>query len=267
MSVTHRQAAVAGQFYPLESKVLQSEINQYLSQVSKTEAEECKAIIVPHAGYIYSGSIAASAYTKIQHHPGSISTVILLGPAHRVAFNGIAISSAKYFNTPLGDVVVNQTLNDKIAHFPFVHCNDEAHFDEHSLEVQLPFLQSTLDNFTIVPLLIGNCDSNDVATIIDYLWGGRETLIIVSSDLSHFNDYQTASKIDTNTSQAILNLDPDNIHYQDACGRIPVNALLKIAKQKKLTVKILDVRNSGDTAGDKLRVVGYGAYSFINSKT
>ncbi|MFV1982357.1 MAG: AmmeMemoRadiSam system protein B [Thiohalomonadales bacterium] len=265
MSPTHRITAVAGQFYPNEPAVLQTDINQYLNEVSTLSDSvnpELKAIIVPHAGYIYSGAIAASAYNLLYKQSSTISNIILLGPAHRLSFQGIASSSVHYFDTPLGSVAVNLSLIDKIKHFSFINCIDAAHQNEHCLEVQLPFLQTVLKKFTIVPLLIGECDPNDVATILDFLWGGNETLIIISSDLSHFNNYELAKHNDNNTSQAILNLQPENIHYEDACGRTPVNGLLKIAQKKRLKVSILDVRNSGDTAGDKQRVVGYGAYSF-----
>jgi len=265
MSLTHRIAAVAGQFYPDEPAVLQTDINQYLNEVSTlsdSDNSELKAIIVPHAGYIYSGSIAASAYNRLRKQSSTISNVILLGPAHRLSFKGIASSSANYFDTPLGAVEINSSLVDKLKHFNFINCIDAAHKSEHSLEVQLPFLQIVLKYFKIVPLLIGDCDPDDVAKILEFLWGGKETLIVISSDLSHFNNYKIAIKNDNNTSQAILNLQPENIRYEDACGRTPVNGLLKIAQKKRLKVSILDVRNSGDTAGDKQRVVGYGAYSF-----
>ncbi len=262
MSLIHRQAAVAGQFYPIEAMALSSEIEYYLNNASNLEVHHPKAIIAPHAGYIYSGAIAASGYTQLQNRSTSITNIIILGPAHRVAFNGIATSSARYFDTPLGSVELNQSLIKKLSDLHFIQCHDEAHRNEHSIEVQLPFLQSILGKFTIVPLLIGDCDSNDVSTVLNLLWGGSETFIIISSDLSHFHSYDTATKNDDLTSQAILKLQPEKIHYSDACGRTPINGLLKIAQTKKLKASILDVRNSGDTAGDKTRVVGYGAYSF-----
>lgn len=262
MSLLHRHAAVAGHFYPADITVLQSDINQYLNEVSSSVVQELKAIIVPHAGYIYSGSIAASAYKQLQKRSADISSVILIGPAHRVPFKGIATSSAGFFDTPLGSISLNQSLIDTIKHFDFVSTIDAAHKDEHSLEVQLPFLQSVLHNFTIVPLLVGDCNSNDVTTVLEHLWGQEETLIVVSSDLSHFNSYNIATENDLKTSDAIVNLKPENINFNDACGRTPVNGLLKVAQKKQLKVTILDVRNSGDTAGDKSRVVGYGSYSF-----
>jgi len=262
MTLIHRQAAVAGQFYSDNPAVLQSDINQYLDEISCSVNFDSKAIIVPHAGYIYSGSIAASAYNALKNRTTSISNVILLGPAHRIPFKGIATSSACYFDTPIGAIEVNRSQLDTIERFDFINCNDTAHQNEHSIEVQLPFLQTVLHDFTITPLLVGDCNSNDVATLLETIWGGDETLIVISSDLSHFNNYDIATKNDNNTSQAILNLKPDNINFEDACGCTPVNGLLKIAQKKRLKVSILDVRNSGDTAGDKNRVVGYGAYSF-----
>ncbi len=268
MSVSHRNAAVAGQFYPSDPVMLQSDVNQYLnnaSNFSKTLSPAPKAYIVPHAGYIYSGEIAANAYNQLKIHPELITKVILLGPAHQVPFSGIAYSSANYFNTPLGAVPVNNSVINKIKHLNFVVCNNAAHKQEHSLEVQLPFLQTVLNKFTVVPLVIGDCSSQDVAIILEQLWGGKDTVIIISSDLSHFNTYQIAQELDKNTSKAISLLQPEKIHYHHACGRTPVNGLLRIAKKKKLKVSVLDVRNSGDTAGDKNRVVGYGSYSFTET--
>ncbi len=262
MTLIHRRAAVAGHFYPTEATVLSAEIEQFLNNASNLELHDIKAIITPHAGYIYSGAIAASAYSQLHNRTTAITNIIILGPAHRVAFSGIATSSAQYFDTPLGSIELNRSLIEKIESLSYVQCHDEAHRDEHSIEVQLPFLQNILNKFTIVPLLVGNCDSNDVATILNLLWGESETLIIISSDLSHFNSYDIATKNDDITSQAILNLQPEKIDYSDACGRTPVKGLLKVAQTKLLKVAILDVRNSGDTAGDKTRVVGYGAYSF-----
>jgi len=264
MSLSHRQAAVAGQFYPDKVAVLQSDITHYITTVvelPELNSIAPKAIIVPHAGYMYSGVIAASAYNLLQKHAATITKAIILGPAHRVSFSGIAISSANYFDTPLGSVEINQSSIDNLTKNDFIHENDAAHEHEHSIEVQLPFLQTILHNFTIVPLLIGQCDENDVASILELLWGGDETLIVISSDLSHFETYEIANKMDTKTSQAILNLQPEKIQFEDACGRTAINGLLKIAQKKNLTPYIIDVRNSGDTAGDKKRVVGYGAYS------
>ncbi len=265
MSVSHRNAAVAGQFYSNDPVTLQLDINQYLnnaSNISNSLFTVSKAYIVPHAGYIYSGDIAASAYYQLKTRSKIITTVILLGPAHQVPFKGIAYSCANYFNTPLGSISVNKSLINKIKHLNYIVCNDEAHEQEHSLEVQLPFLQTVLNNFTIVPLVIGDSNSQEVATLLEQLWGNEETIIIISSDLSHFNTYEVAQKLDKNTSKAISLLQPEKIHYKHACGSTPVNGLLEIAKKKKLKVSILDVRNSGDTAGDKSRVVGYGSYSF-----
>ncbi|VAW93010.1 COG1355, Predicted dioxygenase [hydrothermal vent metagenome] len=264
MTASHRNAAVAGQFYPNDSAALQSDINQYLNTVSKNSQpkKNAKAYIVPHAAYIYSGGIAASAYNQLKKCSHSISNVVLLGPAHRVAFNGIAYCSAKFFNTPLGSVPVNNSIIKEIKHLNFMLCNDAAHEHEHSLEVQLPFLQTVLKKFTIIPLLVGNCNSLEVSILLEQIWGDSETLILVSSDLSHFNTYQVAKEMDNSTSKAITSLQPEKINYENACGRTPVNGLLDIAKKKNLKVSILDVCNSGDTAGDKNRVVGYGSYSF-----
>ncbi|MCW9015081.1 MAG: AmmeMemoRadiSam system protein B [Gammaproteobacteria bacterium] len=256
-----RQAAVAGMFYPGDPGQLQRDITSYLADADSIEILP-KAIIVPHAGYMYSGPIAASAYACLQAARHKIHKVILLGPAHRVPFAGLAAPSSDGFATPLGTIAVDQKAIDKIIHLPQVTRMDMAHEQEHSLEVQLPFLQMILDNFDLVPLVVGDAKSDEVAEVLDLLWGDDETLIVISSDLSHYQDYATAQKMDRSTSLAIEKLQPEHVHYDMACGRNPVNGLLTLAKQKGMHAKTLDLRNSGDTAGTKDRVVGYGAYVF-----
>ena len=256
-----RPAAVAGMFYPANAMQLRQAINQYLSQAA-VDLTIPKAIIVPHAGYIYSGPIAASAYVNLRSLQQQIKKVVLLGPAHRVAFQGLAAPSADYFVTPLGDVKIDQTALQQILTLPQVNTLDEAHELEHSLEVQLPFLQVLLDDFVLIPLVVGDASRQEVAEVLQMLWGDDETLIVISSDLSHYKSYDSARKIDLETSAAIEQLQPEKIGYDMACGRNPVNGLLEIARQKKLHVTTLDYRNSGDTAGNKDRVVGYGAYAF-----
>lgn len=259
---TTRLPAVAGLFYPEDRNQLQHDVHHYLS-ASKQTINIPKAIIVPHAGYIYSAPIAATAYINLLPAHSIIKKVVLLGPSHRVAFTGLASSSASNFSTPLGKIPVDQqTLNELLA-LPQVIVFDEAHAQEHSLEVQLPFLQIVLDDFQLIPLVVGDAGPDDVADVLEYLWGGPETLIVISSDLSHYHNYVTANQLDQATSTAIENLQPEKIHYEMACGRNPVNGLLKIAKHKGLHGQTLDLRNSGDTAGSKDRVVGYGAYAFI----
>lgn len=256
-----RPPAVAGMFYPGEKHQLQQDINRYLA-AAEPLSKPPKALIVPHAGYIYSGPIAASAYINLLPARETIHKVVLLGPSHRVAFHGLAATSAQAFLTPLGTVPVDQTSLAKISSLPQVKQLDDAHAQEHSLEVHLPFLQTILEDFQLIPLVVGDASSTEVAEVLEQIWGGPETLIIISSDLSHYHSYTEARQLDQATSLAIENLQPEKIHYEMACGRNPVNGLLEIARQKGLHGKTLDLRNSGDTAGTKDRVVGYGAYVF-----
>jgi AmmeMemoRadiSam system protein B len=260
---TIREPAVAGMFYPDDPLVLQKQVESFLQEKEPGD-EHPKALIVPHAGYVYSGPIAASAYRLLRGMRGQIKRVVLLGPAHRVAFHGLAATSAEFFSTPLGLVKIDQAAMETVLELPQVRIIDEAHREEHSLEVQLPFLQSVLgQDFSLIPLVVGETDSNSVAEVIETLWGDRETLILISSDLSHYLDYETARRLDSATSEAIEQLNPQAINYEQACGRNPVNGLLVAARHHKLRAKTLDLRNSGDTAGSHDRVVGYGAYAFI----
>jgi AmmeMemoRadiSam system protein B/AmmeMemoRadiSam system protein A len=254
-----RPAAVAGSFYPADPMELRQTVNHYLSEAS-TDAPAPKAIIVPHAGYIYSGSVAASVYARLKTARQQITRVVLLGPAHRVAFTGIAVSSCDAFATPSGTIPVDKEAVQTACQLPFVGFLEQAQEQEHSIEVQLPFLQEVLENFQIVPLVVGNASADEVCQLINLLWGGNETLIVISSDLSHFHDYDTAKHLDETTSQAIEHLYFEQLDFNSACGKTPVSGLLKFARDKSLAVKKIDLRNSGDTAGDRNRVVGYGAY-------
>ena len=254
-----RKPAVAGLFYPDNPGELHTLVTGYLAAVTASGAIP-KAIIAPHAGYIYSGPVAASAYARVQSARGLITRVVLLGPAHRVGFQGLAFSSADYFQTPLGRISIDQEAIKKISHLPQVHEMEVAHAQEHSLEVHLPFLQEVLGDFDLVPLVVGDAEPNEVAEVLNLLWGGEETLIVISSDLSHYHDYKTAQKMDRATSQSIEQLRPEAIDYDSACGRNPVNGLLLLVQKLGLKAKTVDLRNSGDTAGPRDRVVGYGAY-------
>ena len=258
-----REPAVAGMFYPDNPVLLQQQVESLLERdVAVTTPP--KALIVPHAGYIYSGPVAASAYLQLPQVRDRIQRVVLLGPSHHTAFSGLAASSAQYFSTPLGLVRVDQQAMDDILLLPQVHVLDEAHAQEHSLEVQLPFLQVVLGkDFGLIPLVVGEADAETVAQVIDILWGGPETLFVISSDLSHYLDYQTAQRLDNATSTAIEQLNPQAIDYRQACGRNPVAGMLQAAHQHGLQATTLDLRNSGDTAGTRDRVVGYGAYAFF----
>ncbi len=257
-----REPAVAGLFYPEDPTLLQQQLDGLLGG-KPPDNRQAKAFIVPHAGYIYSGPVAATAYIQMIAMREQIQRVVLLGPAHRFTFSGLAASTAEYFSSPLGLVRIDQQAMDEILMMPQVHVLDEAHREEHSLEVQLPFLQAVLQkDFGLVPLVIGEVDANEVAEVIEKLWGGPETLLLISSDLSHYQDYNTAQHLDSATSHAIEQLNPNAIDYQHACGRNPINGLLIAARHHKLRAKTLDQRNSGDTAGGRDRVVGYGAYRF-----
>ena len=256
-----REPAVAGMFYPDDPDMLREQVSALL-RAAPTAGLPPKAVIVPHAGYIYSGPIAASAYARIAKARTTVRRVVLLGPAHRVAFNGIAASSATAFTTPLGSVPVDQKAWRLIEDLPQVRVFDLAHAAEHSLEVQLPFLQLALDTFSLVPLVVGDATPEEVDEVLERLWGGAETLIVISSDLSHYHDYDSARHLDQATSRAIEALREQDIGYEDACGRIPVNGLLQCARHHGLHARTVDLRNSGDTAGSRDRVVGYGAYVF-----
>jgi AmmeMemoRadiSam system protein B/AmmeMemoRadiSam system protein A len=255
----NRAAAVAGAFYPASPGELNQMVQALLRPV-KTGVPAPKAIIVPHAGYIYSGSVAATAYARLEPVRDVIRRVVLLGPAHRVAVNGLATVSSEAFDTPLGSVPIDQQAISQSLALPQVTVSDIAHRQEHSLEVHLPFLQTCLDEFKLVPFVVGEASQHEVAEVLELLWGGDETLIVISSDLSHFHDYDTASRMDRKTSNAIVSLQPENISYEDACGRNPVKGLLQVARDHHFQVQMIDLKNSGDTAGSRDSVVGYGAY-------
>jgi AmmeMemoRadiSam system protein B len=255
----NRQPAVAGSFYPANPQQLQQMLGEYL-QAADINAKAPKAIIAPHAGYIYSGAIAASAYSRLKSVRHIIKRVVIVAPSHRVAFQGLALSEAEHFITPLGSIPVDQQSAQALSQLPFVYYLEQAHAQEHSLEVHLPFLQMMLDDFCIVPIVAGNATPEQVSAVLQALWGGEETLIVISSDLSHYQDYATAQRLDQATSKVIEKLQYEQLDFEAACGKIPVCGLLKLARDHSLTVKNIDLRNSGDTAGDKQRVVGYGAY-------
>ena len=257
-----RPAAVSGFFYPAEAEELRTMVNQLMNKATATGVAP-KALIAPHAGYIYSGLTAAIAYANLQAIGDKITRIILLGPAHRVYVKGLALCSAEYFATPLGNIAIDQDAVKSLKKLPQVVKSDAAHQQEHSLEVHLPFLQLLLTNFTLVPLVVGEATPQEVAEALELFWGDPNTMIIISSDLSHYHDYETAKKIDAITTKAIENLEFEKIGSQQACGCMPVRGMLQLARNKKLSVTTLDVRNSGDTAGTKDRVVGYGAWSFV----
>ena len=258
--VNVRPAAVAGQFYPRIPDELRQMVADFLRNTKTDSAVAPKAVIAPHAGYIFSGPIAASACARFAPDRAVIQRVVLIGPSHHVAVDGLAASSADAFATPLGLVPVDTDAVNRACLLPQVSLMDEAHAREHSLEVLLPFLQVVLDDFKIVPLLAGEVTDQKVAEVIAALWGGAETRFVISSDLSHYLGYTAARALDLATSRAIEQLRPDEIGEPQACGRIPVCGLLRAARQHGLHARTVDLRNSGDTAGPRNQVVGYGAF-------
>jgi MEMO1 family protein len=258
-----RPAAVAGMFYPRDRAELAREIVAMLQAVHETPLAPGwpKGLVVPHAGYVYSGPIAANAYALLRPAAGIVERVVLLGPCHRVAVRGLALPAATAFETPLGRVEIDEAATRAIRVFPQVSVNAATHAYEHSLEVQLPFLQEVLGRFKLVPLVVGDATVGEVAEVLDALWGGPGTLIVISSDLSHYHAYDEARTIDDQTVRAILDCNIEIDHMQ-ACGATPLTGFLAVAQRRDLERQLLDVRNSGDTAGDRTRVVGYAAVAF-----
>lgn len=265
---THRPPAVSGTFYPRDAANLASTVDRFLADASGLHSTAAgsapipKAIIVPHAGYRFSGSIAANAYTRILPIARRITRVVLFGPAHRVAVRGLAIPSVQSFETPLGRVRLDQDYLDILKAEPYTEISDEAHAEEHSLEVQIPFLQKILGDFLLAPVVVGGANGEIVADALKRLWGGPETLIVISSDLSHYHSYEESQRRDAATSMAIMSLESGRLRSADACGWRPVEGILQRARSLGLKPATLDVRNSGDTASSHDRVVGYGAWAF-----
>lgn len=257
----YRNPAVAGIFYSEDKILLDSEIEHYLANASSPSDFQPRILIVPHAGYIYSASTAAKAYNQLRKYAGQIKNVILLGPSHRVGFKGVALSSADYFATPLGSVGVNKELAAQFASLPEFKFYDAAHKDEHSLEVQLPFLQKVLKTFQIVPMVYGDVRPEVLAAAIEPVLKRPDTLLVVSADLSHYHDYETARVLDAQTAELVAGKEAE-LEDHMSCGATGINASLIIAKENALRPEMLELINSGDTAGDKERVVGYGAWSF-----
>jgi len=265
-----RPPAVAGSFYPGDGVTLAHAVRGYLAQADakigpttpRVPARVPKAIIAPHAGYVYSGLTAAAAYRTLSPARGLIKRVVMMGPCHRVAVRGLALPSSVAFHTPLGDVAIDRDAVNAIRALPGVEIFDATHKDDHALEVHLPFLQVVLGDFKIVPMIVGAAAPEDVARVLETLWGGPETLILISSDLSHYLSYDAARKIDDTTRRAIEGYDLAALGDNSACGRHSIKGLLQVARKKGLTVWTADVRNSGDTAGPKDRVVGYGSWLF-----
>ena len=261
-----RPPAVAGSFYPADPDELEALVAGYLAEGARRPGAAGgaapKAVIAPHAGFVYSGPVAGSVYARIAPLRGRIERVVLLGPSHRVPLRGLAVPAADFFETPLGPVPVDRAAVERIESLPQVVRLDAAHAAEHSLEVQLPFLLRVLDRFTLVPLAVGDASAEEVDEVLEALWGGAETLIVVSSDLSHYYDYETARRLDAATTRAIEALDPQGLGAESACGRVPARGLLVAARRHGLRAETVDLRSSGDTAGPRDQVVGYGGYVF-----
>ena len=263
-----RAAAVAGMFYPGAPGALAASVRALLDaapRVAAADAPVPKALIVPHAGYIYSGPIAARAYARLVPARTRVRRVVLLGPVHRMPIHGLALPGADSFITPLGAVPVDVEAAARLRALPQVCRSDPAHALEHSLEVQLPFLQIVLEEFTLVPLAVGKARAHQVAEVIEAVWGGPETLIVVSSDLSHYHRYDEAVEIDRSTADEILAL-ADTLDHEQACGATGINGFALCARRHGLEPELIDLRNSGDTAGDRSRVVGYAAFAFSGKK-
>jgi hypothetical protein len=256
-----RPPAVAGSFYPAAPAALKTSVDALLAGAAAMPGPAPKALIVPHAGYVYSGAVAASAYASLATLRTRIRRVVLLGPAHYMAVNGLALPGVDHYASPLGTVALDQEAMSQLRDLPQIVESRAAHAREHSLEVHIPFLQALLSDFRLVPLAVGQVEPALVADVLDILWGGPETLILISSDLSHFLDYAQACEIDQATARIIETRSGPLDHHQ-ACGATPINGLLEIARRRDLQVRVLDLRNSGDTAGGRDRVVGYGAFGF-----
>jgi AmmeMemoRadiSam system protein B len=259
-----RPAAVAGAFYPSHPERLRAAVETLLGAVPQYRGPAPKAVIAPHAGYIYSGSVAAHAFATVRDGSPDIERVVVIGPAHYVAMDGIAIHGADAFETPLGRVPVDREALAMIGGLPGVTAADAPHAPEHALEVELPFLQAVLGRFRLVPLLVGDATADEVAQVLEPLWDGA--LIVVSSDLSHYLDYDAATRRDAMTAAAIERHDWTALGPNDACGFLAVAGLLKHAERRGLKARRLALCNSGDTAGPRDRVVGYGAWAFAESR-
>jgi len=255
---------VSGTFYSDDARELDEELTTYFDRAAPSTQKLYKAVIAPHAGTIFSGPVAAQAYKVLEGYRDQIKKVVLLGPSHRVAFEGMALSEDDGWETPLGEVPLDKEGAQSIENCPGVFKPRRAHALEHIVEIHLPFLQKALESFTLLPIVVGDARPEDVAEVLKKVWGGDETLIVISSDLSHYLSYDDAKKVDAQTSKNIINLKGNLLQWNDCCGRIPIQGLLLVAGERGLKAEILDYRNSGDTAGPHEKVVGYGAYGFYS---
>lgn len=257
-----RPAAVAGLFYPGSARDLLPMIEGFLAGAARSALNVSpKAVIAPHAGLVYSGAIAGSAFRCFAGDAPRIRRIILIGPAHRLPVSGVALAGQMAFETPLGNIPVDSAMVEQISEMPQVSVNAAAHAPEHCLEVELPFLQQVLGEFSILPLLVSSASAVEIAEVLERLWNGPETRIVISSDLSHYLTYETARQTDRETARQVVELE-GQIEEHRACGAVAINGLMEAARRHGLIPRLLDLRNSGDTAGDRMRVVGYGAFAF-----
>jgi AmmeMemoRadiSam system protein B len=270
-----RQPAAAGTFYPSDPGELARMVDRLLAGAAQPPPGEPMpdALIVPHAGYAYSGPVAASAYARLRPFAPTVTRVTILGPAHFVPLVGTAVPGTDVWRTPLGDVPIDETLRDAAVEAGAT-VDEEPHEPEHSLEVQVPFLQRVAgDRFSILPVAVGMTSPGQVADLLAGIVGAFArasegvpgVLTLVSTDLSHYLDHQTASQMDRRTAEAILARDPVAVGGDDACGLYALRGALEHARRCDLDVRLLDLRTSGDTAGDRRRVVGYGAFGLWRS--
>jgi len=260
--MTVRKPAVAGSFYPAQPDRLRRQIEELLAEAEPAPKITPKALIAPHAGYIYSGLPAATAFATLRDSAQTFARIVLIGPAHYVAIRGVALPTSDAFETPLGRVPVDHDALNEITGLPFVSVNDAAHVPEHALEVELPFLQIVLPSFSLLPLVVGDATAQEVAQVLAQLWSGPETLLVISSDLSHYHSYETARRLDATTAASIENADWASLGPGQACGHLPIAGLLIEANRRNLKARRLSLCNSGDTAGTRNQVVGYGAWIF-----
>ncbi len=260
--MTTRPSAVAGLFYADDPDRLRTQVLDLLANVSASTKAMPKALIAPHAGYAYSGGVAAAAFATLRGGAQAITRVVLIGPAHYVYVRGIAAPTVDAFETPLGRVAVDLESLSTVADLQFVIRADGPHAPEHALEVELPFLQTLLASFEVIPLVVGDAMPQEVAHVLRRLWGGPETLIVVSSDLSHYHDYEAAQRLDAATAAAIEHGDGASLGPNHACGCLAVAGLLVEAGRRGFKARRLSLCNSGDTAGSRDRVVGDGAWMF-----
>lgn len=263
LSRSRRAPAVAGVFFTADAATLAREVDSYIA-AGLPDGRRPKVLVAPHAGHIYSGATAGKAYAKVKPFGaaagGPVRRVVLLGPAHRVYVRGVALPGAGTWESPLGSVPIDTLGADAISDLPFVTARADAHAPEHSLEVHLPFLQRALGSFELLPLVVGDAAPAEVARVIERLWGGDETLIVISTDLSHYHPYDEANAIDAASCARVMALDP-SLGHEQACGATPLNAALSLAAARGLSIEQVERCNSGDTAGDRERVVGYASFA------